>query len=278
MKVLLFIVLAFFSLNNFSQNHYALLIDGHVFDNDKKKPVIAAEIILKTALGDELLECTDTNGYYSFTFSKTAFQQATITIQSSRWTHAASEKCRCYLGSRESGIIQVDSSKPKHVIKDFELFKASHCCEPYIPRILFKNQSLIYDTISSSQYFNKEDSLLDIPPNGLIQFTKFLKENPTLIIQISGHCSFNEKNSQELSQQRAEKVKLDLVKLGIEPERIVTKGFGDSRLMIKPEILKREKTQEEKEILHSRNRRGAISILSSDYGKTPDQIKKENEE
>lgn len=63
----------------------------------------------------------------------------------------------------------------------------------------------------------------------LKQFSKFLKENPTIRITIQGHTD-NEGDDNKnmiLSQNRADEVKAHLVSLGIDASRMKAKGFGE---------------------------------------------------
>jgi OOP family OmpA-OmpF porin len=60
---------------------------------------------------------------------------------------------------------------------------------------------------------------------------QFLKDDPSLKFEIEGHTD-NTGESQhnlQLSQQRADAVKVQLVSLGIDTSRLNTKGFGDSK-------------------------------------------------
>ena len=65
----------------------------------------------------------------------------------------------------------------------------------------------------------------------LKQFAKFLKDNPTIKITIQGHTDDegdNERNL-KLSQERADGVKAYLVNLGVNKERMIAKGFGETQ-------------------------------------------------
>jgi hypothetical protein len=275
------IALLFSVIGLFAQtNDYKILIDGHVTGSDAKQSytVIGASVYLSTDHGDEIVVCSDTNGYYAFSFSKTSFKTAKISIHANKKTRGIGEKYPCYLDSKDFAEIKLPDDSvntKKHFIKDFELTRASDCGGAYIPKIIFKYQSLTYDTVFSSYYFDKADSILDIPANAFFAYSEILKHNPTLIVQISGHSSFNEKFPFELSQLRAEKVKLEMVGFGIPQDRIVAKGFGDSRLLVKPSEIKKAKLKEEKSLLHARNRRCVFSIISWDYDTDKPKDKKE---
>ncbi len=63
------------------------------------------------------------------------------------------------------------------------------------------------------------------------KFAKFLKENPSIKVEIQGHTDDrgSAKYNLKLSQKRAEAVKKVLVeKFGISPDRIIAKGYGES--------------------------------------------------
>jgi outer membrane protein OmpA-like peptidoglycan-associated protein len=59
---------------------------------------------------------------------------------------------------------------------------------------------------------------------------KFLKDDPSLKFEIDGHTdnSGDAQHNLQLSQQRADAVKVRLVSLGIDAARLTTKGFGNS--------------------------------------------------
>ncbi len=60
---------------------------------------------------------------------------------------------------------------------------------------------------------------------------KVLTNNPDLKFEVDGHTdnSGNSQHNMELSQQRADAVKNQLISMGINSSRLTTKGFGDSK-------------------------------------------------
>ena len=58
-----------------------------------------------------------------------------------------------------------------------------------------------------------------------------LKEHPNLKIKIAGHTdrTGDEAMNQKLSEARAKSVKDELIKLGIDPNRLIAKGYGSSK-------------------------------------------------
>lgn len=63
------------------------------------------------------------------------------------------------------------------------------------------------------------------------QILAFLQANPSQNITIEGHTDNvgNEKSNMQLSIARAERVKTELVKRGINPQRLTSKGLGASQ-------------------------------------------------
>ena len=65
----------------------------------------------------------------------------------------------------------------------------------------------------------------------LDNLVKFLKENPEVSGEVSGHTDNigDKARNQKLSQQRANSVRDYLVSHGIEASRLVYKGYGDAQ-------------------------------------------------
>ncbi len=94
-----------------------------------------------------------------------------------------------------------------------------------------------------------------------------LTENPTITIELSAHTDSrdSDKKNQILSDNRAKSCVNYLVEKGIDPARMVPKGYGESRLRISDAEIKAMKTKEEQEAAHQQNRRTEFSVLSFDY-------------
>jgi outer membrane protein OmpA-like peptidoglycan-associated protein len=106
---------------------------------------------------------------------------------------------------------------------------------------------------------------------------KFLSNNPGIKIEVQGHVNTNfinklgrvdgkpYRNDQELSQLRAEAVCKLLYKKGVDPERLVSNGYGGTMKKIL-----RPKTKDE----CYKNIRVEVLIMSLDYKRDPEYIKK----
>ena len=77
----------------------------------------------------------------------------------------------------------------------------------------------------------------DIRPDAALEIDKivmFLQDNPTISIELSSHTDSrgDDKYNMNLSQKRAESSKKYMVSKSIKPERISSKGYGESKPLI----------------------------------------------
>ena len=89
----------------------------------------------------------------------------------------------------------------------------------------------------------------------LDKLIQILKDNPTVSIELSSHTDARDTDAynNKLSQNRAESAVQYIITKGIAAERLIAKGYGETRL-----IIKSAKTEEE----HQKNRRTEFTILS----------------
>lgn len=96
-------------------------------------------------------------------------------------------------------------------------------------RVLSEPKSRI---ITHGILFDIDKSTIKPQSMGTInEIFQFLGDDPSLKFEIDGHTD-NTGDSQhnlQLSQQRADAVKVQLISMGIEPSRLTSKGFGDSK-------------------------------------------------
>ncbi len=91
----------------------------------------------------------------------------------------------------------------------------------------------------------------------------FLNKNTQLSIEIGVHLDrVNPKSSTNLSKARAKKVSDLLITKGINPARLIAKGYGDTQPLISKKRIELSQTKEEMEELNSKNRRTEIKITS----------------
>lgn len=70
--------------------------------------------------------------------------------------------------------------------------------------------------------------------DGLNKLSNILKSNPLITIELQGHTdnTGNENDNLKLSEQRTNAIKDYLVRLGVNENRITTKGFGNSKPLV----------------------------------------------
>jgi len=128
-------------------------------------------------------------------------------------------------------------------------------------------------------------ALLPESVTALDSLTELLILNPTTVIELMAHtdCRGDDATNSEISQKRAQSVVTYLIAKGIQPGRLVAKGYGKTapktvtkKLAKEYPFLKpgRELTcgyiesltdEKEREICHQINRRTEFRVLSSDY-------------
>lgn len=94
-----------------------------------------------------------------------------------------------------------------------------------------------------------------------------LVDNEKIIIELSAHTDTRDSDARNLtlSQNRAQSCVNYLVTKGIDPVRMVAKGYGETKPRITDAQIKAMKTEEEREAAHQQNRRTEFRVLSYDY-------------
>ena len=147
-----------------------------------------------------------------------------------------------------------------------------------IPKKPIVLPEILYDLAKWDLKPQYQDSL-----QGLI---KTLDENPTLVIELASHTDIRdtEERNDILSQKRAQSVVDYLILRGIDPDRLVAKGYGeranrevyrnyymnqvlvlDSGTVLSEEYINSLPTTEIKEFAHQLNRRTEFSVLRNDF-------------
>jgi peptidoglycan-associated lipoprotein len=157
--------------------------------------------------------------------------------------------------------------------KDFE---KNFMLQP-IPAEPIALPEILYDLAKWDLKPQYEDSL-----QGLVQT---LRDNPNLVIELASHTDFRDSDERNdiLSQKRAQSVVDYLIIRGIEPQRLVAKGYGErvplklKKDAVRDGFLFKEGTvlddtfinsltsDKEKEAAHQMNRRTEFRVLRKDY-------------
>jgi peptidoglycan-associated lipoprotein len=140
-------------------------------------------------------------------------------------------------------------------------------------------------SIDNIQYAFGKTDLLPESKSSLDSLTSLLTLNPTIVIELMSHsdCRGDDAVNSEISQKRAQSVVAYLIAKGIQPGRLVAKGYGESspkkvtkKLAKSNPFLKTGITltcafietlsdEKQREICHQINRRTEFRVLSSDY-------------
>ncbi len=216
---------------------FMLSARGKVIDKISRAPIAEAIIIVK--LNNEIIDTTKTNeaGEYFLTnvlsnklYELTAVKEGYIPQNKTLNTNGETK-------TREL------SSENGHDI-DFELFR--------ITRDEIAINNIYYD-------FDKWD-LREESKRELDKIVSILNENPQMRIQLNSHTDDRgtDDYNTSLSQKRAESVVKYLISAGIDAGRLMSKGWGESRLLVAL-----AQTEEE----HQLNRRTTFNLINAnDFG------------
>lgn len=117
------------------------------------------------------------------------------------------------------------------------------------------------------QYEFAKYALTQAGKDSLETLYQTLIDNPTIVIELNAHTDSRGGNraNQILSDNRAKSCVNYLVTKGIEPARMVPKGYGETQLRITDEQIAAMATEEEKEAAHQKNRRTEFRVLRWDF-------------
>jgi len=128
----------------------------------------------------------------------------------------------------------------------------------------------------------------DLRPESMVSLDKLVEtllDNPNVTIELMSHTDSRdtEEYNQDLSQKRAQVVVQYLIDKGIEPQRLLPKGYGESTPKIVDAVINAQNpflktgtalseqyintlaNDEQKEIAHQINRRTEFRVLRTDY-------------
>jgi len=245
-------------------------LQGVVKDDRTLQFVPGASVKLVGSDGTAVEAKTDPKGFYSFGKSQ---------IRPNTSYELLVSKQGYFNKKAKETTVGLESSKDFTI--DFKL-------EP-IPEKPIVLPDILYDLAKWDLKPQFQDSL-----QGLI---KTLDENETIVVELASHTDTRgtDESNDVLSQKRAESVVNYLIERGIDPDRLVAKGYGERVPRILTKDTKREgftfkagtqltqafidslKTNPEKEAAHALNRRTEFRVLSKDYIPKPTNKKIETQ-
>lgn len=144
-------------------------------------------------------------------------------------------------------------------LKESTTFVKEYLLQPVIPDRAIALPEVLFDLGSATLRPEGKDSLQTL--------YQTLLDNPTIVIELAAHTDSRgtDKSNMTLSQNRAQSCVNYLISLGIDPARMVAKGYGESRPKITDAEIAKMATTEEKEAAHQKNRRVEFTVKSFDY-------------
>lgn len=224
-------------------------LQGNVYDKETMVPIPEATVKVVGSDGASFEAQTDDNG--GFNFEETGNER----YIKPEVTYAMEVSKEDYLVAKDQ-ISTVGVTESTTFVKEFFI---TYVAEP--EEIEFPEVRYAYDRaeLQVNENVNSKDSL-DFLHQTLI-------DNPTIIIELQAHTDSRGKDqyNMDLSQRRAQSCVDYLISKGIPSERMVARGYGESRVRITDKQIAQMKTEEEKEAAHQKNRRTTFAVLSFDY-------------
>lgn len=254
-------------------------LQGTVKDVDCKTPIVGATVKLIGTDGSSVEALTDAQGFYKFEEKENGDRYVlentsyTVLVDKTVGAKKASPRCgesdyekRKYLSGKGQETT-VGVPKSTAFVHDFEL-QCFNCGEIKFKTVLYavgKWDLLVEDGI------NSKDSL-----DFLYQT---LVDNPNIVIELAAHTDARGSVSanQTLSDKRAKTCVDYLISKGIDAERLIPKGYGESTPFVDKSTatsydeayIKTLPTKQEKEAAHQMNRRTVFSVLRDDFEPKP---------
>ena len=225
-------------------------LSGTVVSEKGSEPVKNAMMHLKGSNGDMFEQKTGADGKYIFKLKENTSYEVSVATDKNTTSQTYTIG---FLANKDVGkLTSVGENESKDYIKDFAL-------TPVLPGEI-RFPAVLYDLGKSTLRPESKDSL-----NFLYQT---LVDNPSIVIELQAHTDSrgNDKANQKLSEERAKSC-VDYLNLEkkIPLARLMSKGWGEKKLLVKDDVINKAKTKEEKEALHAKNRRTVFRIVNWDY-------------
>jgi peptidoglycan-associated lipoprotein len=243
---------------NFTMPPIIFKLEGTVTDVDTKDPLGNVKVKLLGTDGSLGEVTTDPTGHYEFETRENEdryiMENTSYTIEVNGTDQDASTGFK-YLGAKGQETT-VGIKESTAFVKDFQLLCANCGKDIKMPLVLYE---LGKWDLMASDGINSKDSLEYL--------YDILTENQTIIIELAAHTDTrgNDKANQILSQKRAETCVNYLIEKGIDPERMVPVGYGESKPIISDAQIAAMTSEQEREAGHAKNRRTVFQVLSFDF-------------
>ncbi|MEZ4756411.1 MAG: OmpA family protein [Flavobacteriales bacterium] len=220
-------------------------LQGVAYDKMTNQPLPNAKISVVGTNGSNFSAMTDENGGFNF-------------AENGKDRYIKENTSYSILAEKE-GYLVVKDQITTVGLDESTTFAKEYFLQPATKDIVIKLPEVQYDLGKFELRPEGKDSLETL--------YQTLIDNPTIIIELSAHTDSRDSDArnQILSQNRAQSCVNYLVTKGIDPARMVAKGYGESKLRITDAQIKAMKTKEEQEAAHQQNRRTEFRVLSYDY-------------
>jgi peptidoglycan-associated lipoprotein len=220
-------------------------LQGVAYDKLSGQPLSNAKISVVGTNGANFSAITDENGGFNF-------------AENGKDRYIKENTSYSVLAEKE-GYLVVKDQITTVGLDESTTFAKEYFLQPASKDIVIKLPEVQYDLGSAVLRAEGKDSLSTL--------YQTLIDNPTIIIELSAHTDSRGKDAanEVLSQNRAQSCVNYLVERGIDPARMVPKGYGERQLRITDAQIGAMKTKEEQEAAHQQNRRTEFRVLSYDY-------------
>ena len=233
-------------------------IKGVVKDEKTEKPLVGAKVELRGSDGDVKEAITAADGSYEFKLKPNVDYQLMSTMDK-------------YLNGKAG-----ESTKGIEENKDFIVDIPMKSV--WVP---IKINNVFY-ALASAELMPESMASLD-------HLVEILNDNPNITIELGSHTDYRGKDitNQKLAQRRAESVVNYLISKGINKDRLVAKGYGESMPatvtkqeaeqydflkegdVLTEEFIKKIPSQDDQEVCNQLNRRTELKVLKTDYQAAP---------
>jgi peptidoglycan-associated lipoprotein len=229
----------------FMMPNLVFALQGTVYDKLTGQPLPDAKVEVVGTDGSSFSAMADGNGGFNFAEKgKDRYIQ-----ENTSYTIRASKENYLVVNDQITTVGLAESTT----------FAKEYYLQPASKDVVIKLPEVQYDLGSALLRPEGKDSLETL--------YQTMVENPTIIIELSAHTDSRDtdKRNMVLSQNRAQSCVNYLVSKGIDPVRMVAKGYGETMLRISDAEIAKMATKEEKEAAHQKNRRTEFRVLSFDY-------------
>ena len=228
----------------FSEPPILFVLKGLVKDLETGQPLVAANVKLIGTDGTSAEVQTAADGTFEFAENGDAY----------------------YINKNTS--YQITVSKPNYLkakgkettvnVEESKIFAHLYELQPITEKAI-KLPEIVYP-------FNKANITAQAA-DSLEYLYKILVDNSNLIIELKANTDSRggDDYNLELSQRRADSAVGYLVRRGIDPARMVPKGYGETNLLISDDQIAKLASEEEREAAHQANRRTEFSILGDNF-------------